>query len=44
MTDACDAVSAELTTAVLGELDAQIANGADPAGVAHKWLATHRLG
>ncbi|MEV7817410.1 ABC transporter substrate-binding protein [Streptomyces flaveolus] len=44
MADACDAVSAKLTTAVLGELDAQIANGADPADVAHKWLATHRLG
>lgn len=44
MADACNAVSAKLNTAILGELDAQIANGADPAGVARKWLATHRLG
>ncbi|WP_208897887.1 ABC transporter substrate-binding protein [Streptomyces incarnatus] len=43
MADACNAVSAKLTTAVLGELDAQIAKGADPESLAHQWLAANGL-
>ncbi|MFJ8363860.1 ABC transporter substrate-binding protein [Streptomyces sp. NPDC093984] len=43
MADACNAVSAKLTTAVLGELDAQVAKGADPDSVAHKWLSANGL-
>jgi osmoprotectant transport system substrate-binding protein len=43
MADACDAVSAKLTTATLAELDSQVADGADPAAVATKWLTTAGL-
>ncbi|MGI5143513.1 MULTISPECIES: ABC transporter substrate-binding protein [unclassified Streptomyces] len=43
MADACNAVSAKLTTAALGELDAQVAQGADPDIVAHKWLSSNGL-
>ncbi|MEU4092909.1 ABC transporter substrate-binding protein [Streptomyces sp. NPDC026673] len=40
MADACDEVSAKLTTAVLGRLDAQVADGTAPATVAARWLAS----
>lgn len=43
MADACNAVSAKLTTAVLGELDAQVARGSAPDRVAHTWLAANGL-
>ncbi|MEU0603638.1 ABC transporter substrate-binding protein [Streptomyces sp. NPDC006393] len=43
MADACDAVSAKLTTAVLGALDAQVAKGAAPDAVAHTWLSANGL-
>jgi osmoprotectant transport system substrate-binding protein len=43
MADACNAVSARLTTAALGELDAQVAAGSDPETVAHTWLVAHGL-
>jgi osmoprotectant transport system substrate-binding protein len=40
MADACDEVSAKLTTAVLSRLDAQVADGAAPAAVAGGWLSS----
>ncbi|MEU6417318.1 glycine betaine ABC transporter substrate-binding protein [Streptomyces spiralis] len=43
MADACNAVSAKLTTTVLGELDAQVAKGADPEAVARTWLSADGL-
>ncbi|MET8809765.1 ABC transporter substrate-binding protein [Streptomyces sp. NPDC004546] len=43
MADACNAVSAKLTTAALGKLDAQVVKGADPDVVAHKWLSANGL-
>ncbi|MGV9348983.1 hypothetical protein ACWDSD_30050 [Streptomyces spiralis] len=43
MADACNAVSAKLTTTVLGELDAQVAKGADPEAVARTWLSANGL-
>ncbi|MEU6577864.1 ABC transporter substrate-binding protein [Streptomyces sp. NPDC046805] len=43
MADACNAVSARLTTTALSELDAQVAGGADPDSVAQKWLSAHGL-
>ncbi len=36
-------VSAKLTTTVLGELDAQVAKGADPEAVARTWLSANGL-
>ncbi|MET8331911.1 ABC transporter substrate-binding protein [Streptomyces sp. NPDC005181] len=43
MADACDAVSAKLTTATLTELNSQVADGAAPAAVATRWLTTTGL-
>ncbi|MFF3359688.1 ABC transporter substrate-binding protein [Streptomyces sp. NPDC002917] len=43
MADACDAVSAKLTTATLTELNSQVADGTSPATVATKWLTTTGL-
>jgi osmoprotectant transport system substrate-binding protein len=38
MADACNAVSARLTTAALGRLDTKVADGTSPATVARQWL------
>ncbi|MEU1599527.1 ABC transporter substrate-binding protein [Streptomyces sp. NPDC005708] len=43
MADACDAVSAKLTTTALAELDSQVANGASPDAVATTWLTATGL-
>ncbi|WP_433445892.1 ABC transporter substrate-binding protein [Streptomyces sp. CA-142005] len=43
MADACNAVAGKLTTTALGELDAQVASGADPDSVAQKWLSANGL-
>jgi glycine betaine/choline ABC-type transport system substrate-binding protein len=39
--DACHVVSAKLTTGLLSELDTQVAKGAAPDTVAHKWLSAN---
>ena len=43
MADACDAVSAELTTAALRDLDAKVADGTNPAAVARQWLTAQGI-
>lgn len=43
MADACDAVSAKLTTTTLAELDSRVVNGAGPAAVATAWLTANGL-
>ena len=43
MTDACNAVSAKLTTTELATLDAQVAAGQDPDSVAKSWLSSQGL-
>jgi osmoprotectant transport system substrate-binding protein len=44
MADACDAVSAKLTTTTaLAELDSQVAGGAGPDAVATRWLTSTGL-
>jgi osmoprotectant transport system substrate-binding protein len=44
MKDACDAVSARLTTENLRSLLAQGAGGANPADIAHRWITENGLG
>ncbi|MGI5144011.1 ABC transporter substrate-binding protein [Streptomyces sp. CA-106110] len=43
MADACDAVSAKLTTTALAKLDSQVADGASPDAVATRWLTATGL-
>jgi osmoprotectant transport system substrate-binding protein len=44
MKDACDAVSAKLTTAILTQLVAKVYGGAAPDQVAKQWLQKEGLG
>lgn len=44
MVDAANAVSAKLTTAILGELDTKVAGGQQAASVASAWLSSVGLG
>ena len=44
MKDACDAVSAQLTTTQLAQLVAKVAGGASADTVARNWLKQHNLG
>jgi len=43
LVDVVDAVSSRLTTAALGDLNAQVQSGERPSAVAAKWLATEGL-
>jgi osmoprotectant transport system substrate-binding protein len=44
MAEACDAVSARLTTAILRKLDGEVAGGDSPATAAAQWLSSAGLG
>jgi osmoprotectant transport system substrate-binding protein len=44
MAEACNAISARLTTAILRKLDGEVADGASPATAAAQWLSSAGLG